>query len=507
MNFVTLVAVLFSVCLCPRSAVASTQATTRPPLPVLVQDGYASSTTPLTSWVPVDPSTVNISSVSTLIRTDRSPLTYTTITYDGAHMWCTSIDGRLVRIDEATMMQEEVFPELRVPRSLNVIALGSDSLWFTSGGAISWVSTTTNNGTLTTLAAKLPECASSGIFHGSVFDGTRYIWTVGYDPCLVRVDVVTGELTGISVATASSVFVHAHGGVVFDGTFVWVVPYASDAPLLRVDPHTSRVHAIPIPDVIRSALRMPQASGRPFRRAVFKAPDSLYLLPFDAQMVVKVNTTTLWMSAIAILPKKVLGDSAKLRVNGAAFDGRYIWMGTVSNGILSLDTVTDVTQEFQSADANAISGCTFTGSAIFCVTSRGRVVKIAPPETSPLLLKHTTAHSHVPMNFRPRRAATSSHMSHQRAATTSPPPPSEARQRSSDDDGRSDRPLLTQFREDDAPPPHTAADHATNSAIGTWCSITGFGVFLCFMVAFVVRSCAMSSNRSTMVVVSKVKAI
>jgi hypothetical protein len=290
-----------------------------------------------------------------------------------------------------------------------------------------------------------------------------------------------------------------------------VVPYASDAPLLRVDPHTSGVHAIPIPDVIRGALRMAQASGRPFRRAVFKAPDSLYLLPFDAQTVVKVNTTTLWMSAIAILPKKVLGDSAKLRVNGAAFDGRYIWMGTVSNGIMCLDTVTDVTQVFQSADANAISGCTFTGSAIFCVTSRGRVVKIAPPETSPLLLKHTTAHSHVPVNFQPRRAATSSHRSHQRAATMPPPPPSEAPQRSrNDDDGRNDdrRSLLTQFREDDAPPPHTAADHATNSAIGTWRTIThGFGVLLlCFMVAFGVKSCAMG-NRSTMVVVSKVKAI
>ncbi|CUG75982.1 Hypothetical protein, putative [Bodo saltans] len=469
-----------------------------------IHDGFASSTTWLTSWVPLDPSIVNITSTPVTITTtsigshqnnndpsssSSSSLTssYTTITYDGEYLWCTSIDGRLVRMDESTLEQIEVFSgtsaaatpsatsaasdgggggggPLRVPRGMNVIALGTDALWFTNGGSISWVSTT--NGTLTTLPSALPACAATGIFHGSAYDGRKYIWTIGYDPCLVRVDVHTGEMIGIPVTSSSrcrssgprgGAAVYAYSGVVFDGRYVWLVPHddissvvvvSSDNgggveelnPLVRVDPITSEILEVPFPAFIR---RRYLSSGRPFRRAIFKSPDSLYLLPFSALAIVKVNTTTLNMTAIAHFPRDVVvgtghdDSSRKLHVNGAAFDGRHIWMGTITNFIICLDTTTDKMRAFsknsaalgtqhqqqQQHDASAISSCTFTGSAVFCVTARGRVMKIAPPETSPLLLKSRRRYSieveEVDYAPPPRRAESQGKVSRETRSTKS----------------------------------------------------------------------------------------
>ncbi|CUI15103.1 membrane-associated protein, putative [Bodo saltans] len=475
-----------------------------------IHDGFSSSTTWLTSWVPLDPSTVNITSTPVTIMTtsigshqnnnDPSLSTsnsltssYTTITYDGEYLWCTSIDGRLVRMDESTLEQIEVFSgtaaaatpsaasaasdggggrgePLRVPRGMNVIALGTDALWFTNGGSISWVSTT--NGTLTTLSSELPACAATGIFHGSAYDGRKYIWTIGYDPCLVRIDVHTGEMIGIPVTSSSrssrrgrprgGAAVYAYSGVVFDGRYVWLVPHddissavvvSSDNggggggernPLVRVDPITSEILEIPFPAFIR---RRYLSSGRPFRRAIFKAPDSLYLLPFSALAIVKVNTTTLHMTAIAHFPRDVVVGTAhdddissrKLHVNGAAFDGRHIWMGTITNFIICLDTTTDTMRAFRSRssaalgtqqqqqqqeqqDASAISSCTFTGSAVFCVTARGRVMKIAPPETSPLLLKsrrHYSMEDEEVDYAPPRRAESQGKVSRETRSTKS----------------------------------------------------------------------------------------
>ena len=73
-------------------------------------------------------------------------------------------------------------------------------------------------------------------FVGGVFDGS-YIWLVPHcSSVLVRVDKVTGKMTGFNAwpSGALSLGLYAFAGGIFDGTYVWLVPRNSQV-VVRVD--------------------------------------------------------------------------------------------------------------------------------------------------------------------------------------------------------------------------------------------------------------------------------
>ncbi|WP_010276616.1 S-layer homology domain-containing protein [Paenibacillus senegalensis] len=176
-------------------------------------------------------------------------------------------------------------------------------------------------------------------FAGGVFDG-QSIWMLPFDADrVVKVDSVTGQMTGYNDwpagldlgGSGAGLFVGSFRGGAFDGENIWMVPYNA-SHVVKVNTATGE---------------MTGYNNWPaeFTKEIYAfsggiyAGNSLWLIPESADRVIELNTETGEMTGYDAWPAGFTKGSYSFA--GGVYDGRNIWLIPYSaDRVVKLDTET-----------------------------------------------------------------------------------------------------------------------------------------------------------------------
>jgi hypothetical protein len=167
-------------------------------------------------------------------------------------------------------------------------------------------------------------------FWGGVYDGAS-IWMVPFDADrVVKVNPSNGSMTEVPVANWSQLSGYtlpqrAFAGGTFDGSKVWLSPYDSDRAV-AIDIGTEAFTGY---GAVADATQWPvgfdkQATGASFNGAVYDG-DDVWLVPFEADHLVKVDATTGVMTGYTNFPATVTASDLD-KFAGAVFTGEDIYL-------------------------------------------------------------------------------------------------------------------------------------------------------------------------------------
>ncbi len=214
-------------------------------------------------------------------------------------------------------------------------------------------------------------------FAGGVFDGT-YVWLVPWNSNrVVRLDPSSGSMTGYSnwPTGTTSVGNRMFWGGVFDGSFIWLVPQNCDR-IIRIDPRTGTMTGYrgwPVPIVSYA-----------FCGGVFDGT-SIWLVPYFYSRVVRFNVQTGIMTGYPNWPAGTASIGYGAFVGGV-FDGTYIWLIPYhANRVIRIDPSSGIMTGYSAwpvgttKSGYSFFGGVFDGSFIWLVPSNfDRVVRLDP---------------------------------------------------------------------------------------------------------------------------------
>ncbi len=176
-------------------------------------------------------------------------------------------------------------------------------------------------------------------FAGGIFDG-QSIWMLPFNADrVVKVDSDTGQMTGYNSwpsdldlgEGSSSLFVGSFRGGAFDGENIWMVPYNA-SQVVKVNKATGEMSGYN---------HWPEGftkGANAFSGGIY-AGKSLWMLPASADRVIELNTETGEMTGYDAWPAGFTKDPYSF--TGGVYDGRNIWLIPYNaDRVVKLDTET-----------------------------------------------------------------------------------------------------------------------------------------------------------------------
>ena len=180
---------------------------------------------------------------------------------------------------------------------------------------------------------------TSSAFASGVYDGTN-VWLIPYRADrVIKLNTSTGEMTGYNswpsgFTRNSGMNSNAFMGGVFDGSSIWLVPNDANQ-VIKLNPSTGAMTGYSSWPSGYSTLM-----GAAFSGGVFDGK-SLWMIPLNANRVVKVDVSTGAMTGYNSWPSGFVKSSSAFY--GGIYDGTSIWMvPSNADRVIKLDVTTGV---------------------------------------------------------------------------------------------------------------------------------------------------------------------
>lgn len=209
-------------------------------------------------------------------------------------------------------------------------------------------------------------------FAGGVFDG-QSIWMLPFNvDQVVKVDSVTGQMTGYNDWPANldlggsygGFFVGSFKGGAFDGENIWMVPYNA-SQVVKVNKATGEMSGY-------ENWPVGFTKGENAFSGGIYAGSSLWLIPASADRVIELNTETGEMTGYDAWPAGFMKNQYSF--TGGVYDGRNIWLIPYNaDRIVKLDTETGEMTDYDAWPAGftknpyAFAGGVYDGQNVWLV--------------------------------------------------------------------------------------------------------------------------------------------
>ncbi|MFD0716543.1 S-layer homology domain-containing protein [Paenibacillus sp. GCM10027626] len=210
-----------------------------------------------------------------------------------------------------------------------------------------------------------PEGFTKGpqAFSGAVYDGEN-IWMIPYRADrIIRFEPQTGQMTGYNAwpegydpgpdSFANGAF---HGGV-FDGKSIWLIPFDANM-VVQLNPETGEMRGYNTwPEGVNTA-------DYKFSGGYFDG-ESIILVPEKAEALVELNPTTGEMKGYSGWPEGLRRGANRLAFESSVFDGKNVWMLPYeANQVVKFNTVTKEMTGYDDAPEGVnLNTTTFIGGA------------------------------------------------------------------------------------------------------------------------------------------------